>query len=50
MLKSLLRDRFAQVDFEQAKDDVLPFIEDSGAVALWSEEFFVGLVDRLTVE
>lgn len=48
-LKSLLRDHFAQVDFEQAKDDVLPFIEDSDAVALWGEEFFVGLVERLTV-
>jgi len=48
-LKSLLQDRFAAVNFEQAKDDVLPFIEDDDAVALWSEEFFVGLVGRLTV-
>ncbi|MEX2579211.1 MAG: nucleotidyl transferase AbiEii/AbiGii toxin family protein [Verrucomicrobiales bacterium] len=49
-LKVLLRDRFAEVDFEQAKDDVLPFIQDADAVALWGEEFFAGLADRLTVE
>lgn len=49
-LKSSFRDRFVEVDFEQAKDDVLPFIQDADAVALWNVDFFVGLVDRLTVE
>lgn len=49
-LRSLLRERFAQVDFDQARSDVLPFIRDADAVALWSEEFFVGLVERLKVE
>jgi len=46
----LLRERFARVDFDQARNDVLPFIRDADAVALWGEEFFVGLVERLKVE
>jgi len=46
-LKVLLRRRFAEVDFEQAKADVLPFLQDADAVALWGCEFFTGLVDRL---
>ncbi|MEM7600869.1 MAG: nucleotidyl transferase AbiEii/AbiGii toxin family protein, partial [Verrucomicrobiota bacterium] len=48
-LRSLLRERFAQIDFDQARSDVLPFIRDADAVALWSKEFFVELVERLTV-
>lgn len=49
-LQSLLRERFAQVDFDQASGDVLPFIRDADAVALWSEAFFFELVERMTVE
>ncbi len=49
-LRSLLRERFARVDFDQARGDVLPFIRDADAVALWGEAFFVGLVERLKVE
>lgn len=50
ILDSLLRERFAQVDFNQARSDVLPFLQDADAVALWGEEFFAGLLDRLKVE
>jgi len=46
-LKSRLRQRFEEVDFEQAKSDVLPFLKDADAVALWSGAFFVSLLDRL---
>jgi len=49
-LRSLLRKRFAEIDFDQARSDVLPFIRDPDAVALWGEEFFAGLVERLKVE
>ncbi len=46
-LKARLVERFAAVDFEQARDDVRPFIRDPDALALWSREFFVDLIDRL---
>ncbi|MCB1066105.1 MAG: nucleotidyl transferase AbiEii/AbiGii toxin family protein, partial [Verrucomicrobiae bacterium] len=48
-LKSLLRTRFAGIDFDQAKGDVLPFVQDADAVMLWGQNFFLGLIDRLKV-
>ncbi len=47
-LKALLQDRFATVDFDQAKDDVRPFIRDTAELALWSRDFFTGLLERLS--
>lgn len=47
-LKQRLRERFDEVDFEQAKSDVRPFIRDDAELALWSPEFFRSLLDRLT--
>ena len=47
-VKTRLRERFAAVDFEQAKADVRPFIRDPDELALWSADFFDSLVDRLT--
>jgi len=44
-LKSLLRNRFAAVDFDQARKDVLPFIKNPEVVALWSAEFFSAITD-----
>jgi len=50
-LKSRLRNRFASVDFNQAKKDVLPFIKNSEAVGLWSAEFFSAITDdKLKIE
>ena len=49
-LKQGLRERFDEVDFDQAREDVLPFIEDVDALSLWSREFFVGLIDRLQAD
>lgn len=47
LLQQRLRERFAAVDFEQAKSDVRPFIRDPDEQALWSRDFFVELVDRV---
>jgi len=46
-LKQLLRKRFAEIDFKQAREDVMPFVRDPDAVALWGNEFFSNLTDRL---
>jgi len=49
-LHEQLSQRFSQVDFEQAKRDVLPFVKDSGQLELWSGEFFSGVTrDKLNV-
>ena len=39
-LKELLCERFENVNFENAKSDILPFINDSSKIALWSKDFF----------
>lgn len=36
---ALLNERFASIDYEQAKQDVLPFIKDKSKLNLWSSIF-----------
>jgi predicted nucleotidyltransferase component of viral defense system len=47
--RALLRDRISQVDFEQAKKDVIPFVPDVSALQSWSKALFLALVDRIQV-
>jgi predicted nucleotidyltransferase component of viral defense system len=46
-LKDLLCERFNEIDFEQAKEDVLPFIKDDNELELWSSEFFKAITENL---
>jgi len=39
-VKEMLRKRFANIDFAQAKQDVLPFIKNPGALNVWNADFF----------
>lgn len=51
LLRELLDDRFAQVDFTRAKTDAIPFVRDSRSIDLWSADFFISVTrDRLTIE
>ena len=49
-LKGLLRARFSTIDYDQAKQDVLPFIKDSNKLAVWSQDFFNQITEGLTAE
>ena len=40
-------EHFNNIDFIQAKEDILPFIKDQQELDLWGKEFFIGLVDML---
>lgn len=42
-LIGLLNERFASIDYEQAKQDVLPFIKDKSKLNLWSSAFFADI-------
>lgn len=46
-LRQLLQQRFEQVDFEQARRDVRPFIRDPAELQMWDADFFRSLVDRV---
>jgi len=45
--KELLKVRFQTVDYESAKKDVSPFIEDKASLAIWKTELFVSTLERL---
>ncbi len=46
---SLLNERFSQINFEQAKADVLPFITDPSKLDLWGKDFFTDITKSLQV-
>jgi len=48
-LKELLYRKFEKVDFKVAKKDVLPFIEDSRSLEIWSKDFFVDITKNIKV-
>ena len=39
-VKEILNDRFGKLDYEQAKEDVLPFIRNPATLDVWRAEFF----------
>lgn len=48
-LVALLKIKFAEIDLELTKKDMLPFLKDPAAVKLWSREFFEALLPQLKV-
>ena len=45
-LKSMLYEKFKQVDFQLAKDDVIEFINDKRKIEIWSSEFFCDVTEQ----
>lgn len=48
-LIALLNDRFSSIDYEQAKQDILPFIKDKSKLDIWSAEFFKDITKNLNL-
>jgi predicted nucleotidyltransferase component of viral defense system len=46
-LTGLLKKRFAEVNFQEAADEVRVFLRDAREVELWSKDFFVDLATRI---
>lgn len=46
-IKKMLRDRFTEINYEQAKSDVEPFIRDASVLHVWSAEFFIQITENL---
>lgn len=46
-LIEMLNKRFETMDFEQTKQDVLPFITDPSKLSLWSKEFFIDMTQYI---
>jgi hypothetical protein len=47
VLKQMLDERFAKINYEQAKADVAPFIKDASLLNLWSNDFFMQITKNL---
>lgn len=46
-IKHMLIERFNEINFQQAKEDVAPFIKDTRILDIWSKEFFIGITNEL---
>ncbi len=46
-LHELLHNKFAEINIEAAKKDILPFLRDPMAIEIWSRQFFESLLSRL---
>jgi len=49
-LKEVLKKRFEGIDYEQAKQDVEPFIKNTSVLDIWGRDFFVQITDLLECE
>ena len=47
-LINLLEERFSALDFDAARRDIAPFVRDKASVDLWSQQFFLSLLPKLT--
>ena len=45
-LKELLTEKFRNIDYKQAKDDVRPFIKDINSLELWDADFFIAATNQ----
>jgi predicted nucleotidyltransferase component of viral defense system len=43
----LLHDKIKAVDFENVKADVIPFIKDDAVLNIWSDSYFLDLIEKL---
>jgi hypothetical protein len=46
-LHKRLEERFASIRFDQAKEDIAPFLKDPRELSLWSERFFMDLIPHI---
>ena len=46
-LKKMLNEKFKNINYKEAKEDIYPFIEDKKSLDVWSEEFFVEITKEL---
>ncbi len=46
-LKELLNKKFQEINYNDARNDVFPFIKDVESLTLWSSEFFIHITEKL---
>ena len=46
-LKKLLINKFNEIDYIEAKEDVIPFIKNVDSINIWNKDFFISITDKL---
>ena len=47
LLIDMLKDKIQSIDFSMAKNDVRNFIKDPSVLNIWSQDFFISILDKL---
>ena len=47
ILKDLLINKFNEIDYNNAKEDVLPFIKNVDSLNVWNKDFFISITNKL---
>ncbi len=47
VLKTLLKNKFKEINYTEAKEDIIPFIKDIKSLELWNSAFFIKITDNL---
>ena len=47
ILKNLLINKFKEINYKEAIEDVIPFIKDTKKLELWSSDFFIKITEQL---
>lgn len=47
ILKELLIKKFKEIDYKEAKEDVIPFINNIDSLNIWNEDFFISITEKL---
>ena len=46
-LKELLINKFNEIDYQEAKEDVIPFIKNVDSLNIWNKDFFINITGNL---
>ena len=47
ILRELLKEKFKEINYDNAREDVKPFIKNISSLDFWSKEFFISITDKL---
>ena len=47
ILRELLKEKFKEINYDNAREDVKPFIKNISSIDLWSSDFFISITDKL---
>ena len=47
VLKELLIKKFNEIDYKEAKEDIMPFVKNVDSLDVWNKDFFISITKKL---